>query len=89
MSVYPMRVSSMRKRIHGAGGARVLLSRDTHGPLITPAFIPPTPQARKKHAEEHEASYSPDGINRMIRWAVRRLAAGMPELTADDRRLLT
>ncbi len=54
------------------------------GPLIKPLFIPPTALARKKHGGETEQSYAPDGLNKMVRWAMKRLAAGMSDLTVVD-----
>ncbi|CAB3773833.1 tyrosine-type recombinase/integrase [Paraburkholderia humisilvae] len=64
------------------------LDAATRGPLIRLQYIPPTPQARKRHGNNDDVSYSPDGINRMLRWATRRLIAGMPDLTPDDRQRL-
>ncbi|MBB5510643.1 site-specific integrase [Paraburkholderia atlantica] len=60
----------------------------TEGPLIKPGFIPPTPYAQEKHATGEDLSYSPDGINRMVRWAMKRLVTGMPDLTTDDMKQL-
>jgi integrase len=58
------------------------------GPLLKPLFIPNTPQALEKHSEGTDASYSPDGINHMVRWAMKRLIAGMPDLTGEDMKQL-
>ncbi|CAN7808227.1 site-specific integrase [Paraburkholderia hospita] len=54
------------------------------GPLIKPCFIPPTAHAQRKHSNG-DLSYSPDGIDRMVRWAMKRLVAG---LTTDDMKQL-
>jgi len=60
----------------------------TEGPLIQPIFIPPTPLARIKHDGGSDRSYSPDGINKMVRWTMKRLIAGMPDLTVDEMKFL-
>ncbi|MGF6978111.1 integrase [Paraburkholderia sp. JPY465] len=60
----------------------------TEGPLIKPGFIPPTPHAQDKHATGKDLSYSPDSINRMMRWAMKRLVAGMPDLSTEDMKQL-
>jgi integrase len=56
----------------------------TEGPLLSPVFIPPTPLAQTKHAGDIDRSYSPDGINKMVRWAMKRLVAGMPDLSNEE-----
>lgn len=60
----------------------------TQGPLIKPGIIPPTPRAQEKHAEGRDQSYSPGGINELVRWAMRRLITEMPDLSADDMKQL-
>lgn len=61
---------------------------ESEGALIRPIIIPPTPLAQIKHYEGIDRSYSPDGINKMVRWAMKRLIAGMPDLTIDEMKFL-
>ncbi|CAB3770761.1 tyrosine-type recombinase/integrase [Paraburkholderia humisilvae] len=56
----------------------------TAGPLVRPVFIPPTPLALARHGDGTDESYVPDGINKMVRWAMKRLVAGMPDLTVAE-----
>jgi integrase len=60
----------------------------TQGPLIKPGVIPPTPRAQEKHAEGRDQSYSPGGINELVRWAMKRLISEMPDLSVDDMKQL-
>ncbi|MFC0403120.1 site-specific integrase [Paraburkholderia rhizosphaerae] len=56
----------------------------TDGPLLRPVFIPPTPLALARHGDGMDTSYVPDAINKMVRWAMKRLVAGMPDLTVAE-----
>lgn len=83
--VSPAAVDALRAHWRDRG-----LDFDTavEGPLISPLFVPPTPLATKKHDGVREKSYSPDGINKMVRWAMKRLVAGMSNLTATEMKQL-
>ncbi|MDQ7982453.1 site-specific integrase [Paraburkholderia sp. SARCC-3016] len=59
------------------------------GPLIKPIFVPPTPLAQERHGNGTDESYVPDAINKMVRWAMKRLIAGMPDLTVAEMTQLT
>ncbi|MFM0091663.1 site-specific integrase [Paraburkholderia sediminicola] len=54
------------------------------GPLLKPLFIPGTTRAKLKYRETLDLPYHPDSINHMVRWAMKRLIAGMPELSAGE-----
>jgi integrase len=56
----------------------------TEGPLLRPVFIPPTPLAQARHGDSTDESYVPDAINKMVRWAMKRLVAGMPDLKVAE-----
>ncbi|MGF6870676.1 integrase [Paraburkholderia sp. MM5477-R1] len=60
----------------------------TSGPLLAPMFIPRTRLAQKKHADGTPLAYHPDSLNTMIAWAMKRLIAGMPDLTTAETNLL-
>jgi integrase len=60
----------------------------TSGPLLAPMFIPPTRLAQKKHADGVPLPYHPDSINTMVEWAMKRLIAGMPDLTTEEMKVL-
>jgi len=54
------------------------------GPLLKPLLIPGTTRAKLKYRETLDLPYDPDSINHMVRWAMKRLIAGMPELSAGE-----
>ncbi|ASL48911.1 Tyrosine recombinase XerC (plasmid) [Burkholderia sp. AD24] len=79
--VSPAAVGALRAHWHDRG---LDFDAATAGPLISPLFIPPTRLAIAKHSDQEAQPYSPDGINKMIRWTMKRLIAGMSDLTADE-----
>ncbi|MFM0617473.1 phage integrase family protein [Paraburkholderia nemoris] len=83
--VSPAAVEALRAHWHDRG-----LDFDTaaEGPLISPLTVPPTRLAIKKHDGPEAEPYSPDGMNKMVRWAMKRLIAGMPDLTAVEMKQL-
>ncbi|WP_454875408.1 phage integrase family protein [Paraburkholderia xenovorans] len=63
-------------------------STATSGPLLAPMFIPRTRLAQQKHADGAPLAYHPDSVNTMVEWAMKRLIAGMPDLTTEEMNLL-
>ncbi|MFC6308737.1 tyrosine-type recombinase/integrase [Paraburkholderia dipogonis] len=63
-------------------------STATSGPLLAPMYIPRTRLAQKKHAEGTPLACHPDSLNTMVDWAMKRLIAGMPDLTTAEMKLL-
>ncbi|GAB5101189.1 phage integrase family protein [Caballeronia sp. HLA56] len=67
-------------RAHWADRGRDFNSQ-ARGPLIAPLWIPETNTAQNRHAtDDHDVSYTPDALGRLVRMAVRRLVV---ELRAD------
>lgn len=83
--VSPAAVDALRAHWHDRG---LDFDAAAEGPLISPLFVPPTPLATKKHDGAQAEPYSPDGMNKMVRWAMKRLIAGMPDLTAAEMKQL-
>ncbi|WGS55121.1 site-specific integrase (plasmid) [Paraburkholderia sp. D15] len=83
--VSPAAVDALRAHWHDRG-----LDFDTEsaGPLISPLIVPPTPLAIRKHDGPEAEPYSPDGVNKMVRWAMKRLIAGMPDLNEAEMKQL-
>ena len=62
-------------------------------PLLSPLFIPLTKESKQKHLQENgrmrNAGFSPDGLYRMIRNALRRIAEiEIVDLDVGERRML-
>jgi len=53
-------------------------------PLLAPLVIPNTPQALRKHDGVHQAPYTADSLNRLVRWAIRTLAPDLEGVPAED-----
>lgn len=83
--VSPAAVDALRAHWHDRG---LDFDTATEGPLISPLFVPPTPLATKKHGGAQAEPYSPDGINKMVRWTMKRLVAGIPDLTTAEMKQL-
>ncbi|CAG4914412.1 phage integrase family protein [Paraburkholderia gardini] len=57
---------------------------EASGPLVKPIFLPPTPQAKERHKSDTDLSYAPDSLNDMVAWAMKRLRAGIPDLSNSE-----
>ncbi|KMZ13398.1 hypothetical protein BHUM_01735 [Candidatus Burkholderia humilis] len=58
------------------------------GPLLSTLFVPRTGFGQKKYADGTALAYHVDSINKMVKWAMKRLIAGMPDLSVEDMKLL-
>ncbi|KNH08821.1 hypothetical protein BRCH_04048 [Candidatus Burkholderia brachyanthoides] len=58
------------------------------GPLLSTLFVPRTALGQKKYADGTALAYHVDGINKMVEWAMKRLIAGMPDLSVEEMKLL-
>ena len=79
--VSPAEVDSLRAHWLDRG---LDFDTSTAGPRISPLFVSRTRLAIAKHSGQQAQPYSPDGINKMIRWTMKRLIAGMSDLTANE-----
>jgi len=53
-------------------------------PLLAPLIIPNTPQAQRKHDGVHQAPYTADSLNRLVRWALRTVSPELEGVSAED-----